>query len=106
MPNRTSRPIPHKDADVLVLDTDGLRGQSLARDLSLLGLSTVVCNSTDDAEARAGGARVLLLRRRLDTTDAFGFIRSLQKKSDAPLRVIVLGDEPNPEDALRAIEVA
>jgi len=106
MSNRTSRPSPRKGAEVLVLDTDGLRGQALARELSLLGLDTIVCNSTEDAAARAASARVLLLRRRLDTTDAFAFVRTLQKKSETPLRVLILAEAPNAQDALQAIEVS
>jgi PAS domain S-box-containing protein len=106
MSNRTSRPSPQKSADVLILDTDGLRGESLARELSGLGLSTLVSQTTEDAPTKAAKARVLLVRRSLGATDAFAFVRALQKKSETPLRVVILGGAPNPEDTLHSIEVA
>ncbi len=105
MPSRDSKPAPRLAADVLILDTDGPRGQALAAELSACGLSTVVCDSTEEAASRAGAARVLLIRRRLGTTDAFSFVRELRKKSDTPLRVVILADAPSAEDALRAIDV-
>ena len=105
MSSRDSTPAPRMAADVLVLDTDGPRGQALGSELVACGLSTIVCDSTGDAASRADAARVLLIRRRLGTTDAFAFVREMRKKSEAPLRVVILADAPSAEDALRAIDV-
>ena len=105
MPSRDPRPAPRL-ADVLVLDPDRPRGEALAVELSARGLTTLVCDSTGDTESKAMDANVLLLRRRLGTTDAFAFARELRKKSGVPLRVVILADAPNTEDALRAIDVS
>ena len=106
MSSPVSRPEPQLAADVLVLDLDRSRGQALAKDLSARGLSTAVCDSTEEAAATFAGARVLLLRRRLGPTDAFAFARALRKESETPLRVVILGEAPSAEDALRAIDVS
>ena len=106
MSNRVSRPEPRLAADVLVLDPDRSRGQAMAADLSARGLSTVFCDSTEEAAEKFAGARVLLLRRRLGATDAFAFTRALRKETETPLRVVILGEAPSAEDALRAIDVS
>jgi len=91
---------------VLVLDPDRSRGQTLAAELSALGLTTVACDSTEDAQAKAMDAKVLLVRRRLGTMDAFAFTRELRRKPGFFPRVVILADVPNTEDALRAIDVS
>ena len=106
MSNPISKPTTQMAADVLVLDPDRSRGQSLAAELSAFGLSTVVCDSTEEAAAKSSSARVLLFRRRLGATDAFAFARALRKKSETPLRLVILADAPSAEDALRAIDVS
>ena len=102
MSSRVSRPAPRMAADVLVLDPDVPRGQALAAEFSARGITAVVCASTEEAQSKASTARVLLLRRRLGATDAFAFARELRKKSETPLRLLILGDAPSAEDALRA----
>ena len=106
MSSRVSRPAPRMAADVLVLDTDRSSGQALAAELSAHGLSTLVCDALEEAAAKASTARVLLVRRRLGTTDAFAFARELKKKLETPLRLVILAEAPNAEDALRAIDVS
>ncbi|MBX7186245.1 MAG: response regulator [Vicinamibacteria bacterium] len=106
MSSRVSRPTPRLAADVLLLDPDRARGLALASELSGCGLATVFCDSTGEAVSKAPGARVLLVRRRLGATDAFAFARELRRKVETPLRLLILGDAPSEEDALRAIDVS
>ena len=106
MSSRISRPAPRGSVDVLVIDIDQARGNALATELSSHDLSSLVCDSTENALARVSAASVLLLRRRLGDTDAFAFARTLRKKFELPPRILILADAPNAEDALRAIDVS
>ncbi len=90
--------------DVLIVDADRLRGQALAAELSERSLSSLVCDSTDEAALHAPTVRTLLIRRRLGSTDAFAFTHALRKKVSTPLRILILADAPNAEDALRAVD--
>ncbi len=103
---RVSKALPRLAVDALVVDPDRPRGQALASELSSLGISALVCDSLEDAASRVGTAGVLLLRRRLGDTDAFAFARGLRKKSEAPQNIFILGEAPNAEDVLRAIDVS
>ncbi len=103
---RVSRPVPRLAVDALVVDMDKPRGQVLVTELSSFGISALLSDSLEDAAARARSASVLLLRRRLGDTDAFAFARALRKKSGPPLSILILGEAPNAEDALRAIDVS
>jgi PAS domain S-box-containing protein len=91
---------------VLIVDTDAARAESLSRELVALGITALLAHSTEEALGKAGGARALLLRRRLGDTDAFAFARVLRRKLEGPLRILILGEAPNPEDALRAIDAS
>jgi PAS domain S-box-containing protein len=91
---------------VLVVDTDGARALALAADLSGLGLVVLTAESVDDAVSRAATATLLVVRRRLGDTDAFAFVRTARKRFEGALRVLILGETPNAEDTLRAIDVA
>ena len=106
MSSRVTKPTPRMTVDALVVDPNRARGRALATELSSLGVSALVSDSTEDAALRASSAWVLLLRRGLGDTDAFAFARALREKSDTPLRILILADAPNAEDALRAIEVS
>jgi len=88
------------------VDADKARGLALAAQLHGAGLSSLVSESADDAAARASSARCLLLRRRLGDTDAFQVARLLRKNAAGPLRILILGEAPSVEDALRAIDVS
>ena len=106
MSSRVSKPSARYAADVLVVDTDKARAATLAADLQSAGVSALVSESVEDAAARAGSTRCLLLRRRLGDTDAFHVARLLRKNAAAPLRILILGETPSAEDALRAIDVS
>ncbi len=106
MASRVSQPPSRMTVDALVVDPNRVRGRALATELSSLGVSALVSDSTEDAVLRVSSAWVLLLRRGLGDTDAFAFVRALRKKSGAPLRILILADAPNADDALRAIDVS
>jgi PAS domain S-box-containing protein len=106
MSSRLSKPSARTAADVLVVDPDLVRGRALANDLQALGVSALVSDSLDEAAAKAGSVRLLLLRKKLGKADAFGFARTLRKGATAALRLLIIGDAPNAEDTLRAIDVA
>jgi PAS domain S-box-containing protein len=91
--------------DVLVVDPEAARGASLADDLQKLGISSKACASVEAAEAMAKGSRLLLLRRQLGQTDAFAFARKLRGKP-ASAKVLVLGEGPSGDDALRALDAS
>jgi PAS domain S-box-containing protein len=91
--------------DVLVVDHEATRGTELAADLSNLGISAKACDSVETAEMLSKGARLLVLRRQLGSTDAFAFARKLRGKSSCS-RVLILGEGPSGDDALRAIDAS
>ena len=101
-----ARPGPRPIADALLVDGDPARGPALVAELSALGVSFLLASTTSEAAARATDARVILLRRRIGGTDAFTFAHALRRSTVAPLRILILGDAPNGEDALRAIDAA
>ncbi len=106
MSSRVSKPSARYAADVLVVDTDKARAATLAADLQSAGVSALVSESAEDAAARAGSTRCVLLRRRLGETDAFHVARLLRKNAAVPLRILILGEAPSAEDSLRAIDVS
>ena len=106
MSSRVSKPSARYAADVLVVDADKERGTSLAAELQSAGVSALVSESAEDASARAASTRCLLLRRRLGDTDAFPVVRLMRKTAAVPLRILILGEAPSAEDALRAIDVS
>jgi PAS domain S-box-containing protein len=97
---------PETAVDALVIDLDRSRGVALGSELSSRGISAIACDSLGEAASKAPSARVLLLRRRLGDTDGFAFVRTLRKEAATPLRVLILAEAPNAEDALRAIDVS
>ena len=101
-----ARPGPRPIADALLVDGDPARGPALVAELSALGVSFLLASTTSEAAARATDVRVILLRRRIGDTDAFTFAHALRRSTVAPLRILILGDAPNGEDALRAIDAA
>ena len=105
MSSRVSRPSLKYAADVLLVDADKARGTALAAGLHTAGISAIVCDPAEDLAVKAASARCLLLRRRLGQTDAFQLARSLRKGAGGPLRLLILGDDPNAKDVLRAIDV-
>ena len=106
MSSRVSKPAPRMLRDVLLLDADPARLQALESALTSLGLSVVGSDTADDATARSVEVKSLLIRRRVGDLDGFALVRTLRKKSETPLRILILGEQPNPEDTLRAIDVS
>ena len=106
MSSRVSKPSARYAADVLIVESDAPRGAALAAELGALGVSTLVASSPEDAFIKAASVRALIVRKKLEGTDAFAFTRTLRKKLELPPRVLILADAPQPEDALRAIDVA
>ena len=106
MSDHVSRPAPRLAADVLIVDPDRFRGQTLATELSALSVTALVCDSTGEAAVKASSVRTVLIRRRLGSTDAFAFTHALRKQVATPLRILILADAPTAEDALRAIDVS
>ena len=106
MSSRVSKPSARYAADVLVVDADKARAASLAAELQGAGVSALVSESAEDASARAASTRCLLLRRRLGDTDAFHVARLMRKNAAVPLRILILGEAPSAEDALRSIDVS
>ncbi|MEO8361784.1 MAG: hypothetical protein ABI672_17245, partial [Vicinamibacteria bacterium] len=106
MSSRVPKPGTRTGVDVLIVDADRARAEALAIQFEADGLSTQVAQTVEDASARSGDARVLLVRRRVGASDGFAFVRALRKKTEVPSRVLILGDGPNADDALRAIDVS
>ncbi len=106
MSSRIPRPSPDKAVDALLIDLDQTRGAALASELALHGVSALGCHFTKEATLKAPSARVIVLRRRLGDTDGFVFARTLRKEAASPLRLLILAEVPNTEDALRAIDVS
>jgi PAS domain S-box-containing protein len=93
-------------ADVLILDDDADRARGLGEGLAAQGLTSLLCASVEEAVPKAGSVFVLLVRRRLGAVDAFTAVRALRKEVETPLKVLILSDAPNAEDALRAVDVS
>ena len=106
MSSRVSKPAPRMLRDVLVVDADGARLNALESELTSLGLSVIGTGSAEDAADHLGSVRVLLVRRRVGEVDGFALARSLKKKAEVPLRILMLGEKPTAEDSLRAIDVS
>jgi signal transduction histidine kinase/CheY-like chemotaxis protein len=90
---------------VAVVDTDAARAEALAKGLREFGFSVAVVGTSEVAAILESRAPVVLLRRRPGGDDGFGIAREITRRA-APPRVLILGDAPNVEDTLRAVDAS